>query len=88
MKTHKLDTVSLIFGLLFTMTGLVFIAFTNPWRAVFIDMQWSWLAPLALIALGVVVLLPVLRRSKHDAEHPGPSPDPAALEELPPSPLP
>ena len=88
MRAHKLDVVSLVFGLAFTALGLVFIGFANPWRVVLIDLHWSWLAPLALIALGVVVIAPLLRRKPKEAEHPGPAPeDTAALEELPPSPM-
>jgi hypothetical protein len=88
MRAHKLDVVSLVFGLAFTALGLVFVGFTNPWRAVFIDLDWSWLAPVALIALGVLVLAPLVRRKPAEVEHPGPAPeDTAALEELPPSPL-
>jgi hypothetical protein len=87
MRAHKLDVVSLVFGLAFTALGLVFVGFTNPWRAVFIDLDWSWLAPVALIALGVVVLAPLLRHRPGEVEHPGPAPeDAAALEELPPIP--
>lgn len=89
MRAHKLDVVSLVFGLAFTALGLVFIGFANPWRVVLIDLDWSWLAPVALIALGVLVMAPLLRRKPSTTEHPGPAPeDTTALEELPPSPLP
>jgi hypothetical protein len=89
MKAHKLDVVSLVFGILFTALGLMFVAFTNPWRLVFIDLDWSWLAPVALIGLGALVLAPLLRRKPAEAGHPGPAPEEtAAMNELPPSPLP
>ena len=87
MKAHKLDVISLVFGVLFTAMGVLFLSVANPWRLVFIDLDWSWLAPVALIALGVVVILPLLRRSPAQVEHPGPSPDEIeALDELPPPP--
>lgn len=85
MKIHKLDTVSLVFGALFTLLGLAFVVFENPWRALIIDVSWSWLGPLALVGLGLIVLAPLLRRNPV-AEHPGDAPD-EAFEELPPSPL-
>jgi hypothetical protein len=88
MKAHKLDVVSLVFGILFTALGLVFVAFTNPWRLVFIDLDWSWLAPVALIASGCWCWPRCCGASPAEVEHPGPAPeDTAALEELPPSPL-
>jgi hypothetical protein len=93
MKSHKLDVVSLLFGIAFTAMGLVFLAFNNPWRVLLFDLQWTWLAPLALIAIGVLVMAPLLRPKANvvvteTAEHPGPSPEESeALEELPPAPL-
>ena len=46
MKLHRLDVVSLIFGTIFTLLGLAFVGFSNPWRALLVDVEWGWLAPL------------------------------------------
>jgi hypothetical protein len=88
MKRHSLDTVSLVFGTIFVVLGAAFIGFTNPWRALLIDVDWSWLGPIALLVLGVVIILPLLRRNGSEREpiHPGTPPE-DAYEELPPSPL-
>ena len=87
MKLHKLDVVSLIFGTIFTLLGLAFIGFSNPWRALLVDVEWGWLAPLALVTLGVIVMLPLFRRNTTvEATHPGEAPA-SAYEELPPNPL-
>lgn len=90
MKSHKLDTVSLIFGGIFTMLGLAFVGFANPWRSLLIDVQWSWFGPFLLVLLGLVVLAPLLRRSQSNdtvpAEHPGAAPE-SAIDELLPDPL-
>ena len=87
MKLHKLDVVSLIFGAIFTPLGLAFIGFSNPWRSLLVDVEWGWLAPLALVAVGVVVMLPLFKRSQPvEATHPGEAPA-SAYEELPPNPL-
>lgn len=86
MKTHKLDAVSLVFGIIFALLGLAFIGFSNPWRAVLLDVNWTWLAPAALLVLGVIVILPLLRRNDDRASHPG-TPPADSYDELPPSPL-
>jgi cytochrome c-type biogenesis protein CcmH/NrfF len=86
MKTHKLDPVSLVFGAIFTLIGLAFVTFQNPWRALIIDIEWSWLGPVVLVALGLLVLAPVFRRRNEPVEHPGEPPE-EAFEELAPNPL-
>ncbi|MDH4118497.1 MAG: hypothetical protein OEW30_14015 [Acidimicrobiia bacterium] len=87
MKTHKLDAISLVFGAIFALMGLAFLVFENPWRSLLIDVQWSWLAPLALIALGVAILTPLFRRTSSATTLLDEAPDPEAIEELTPSPL-
>jgi hypothetical protein len=85
MKKHALDTVSLVFGTIFVLLGAAFIGFGNPWRAILIDVNWTWLGPLALLALGVAIVLPLLRRNDEPV-HPG-TPPKDAYDELPPNPL-
>lgn len=53
MRRHRLDPVSLVFGLLFTAVGLVFFAGdVEIWW-----LDWSWFWPGALLLLGVMVLV-------------------------------
>lgn len=86
MKRHTLDTVSLVFGTIFVLLGAAFVGFTNPWRVLIVDLNWTWLGPVALLVLGVAIILPLLRRKDDDPTHPG-APPPNAYEELPPNPL-
>jgi hypothetical protein len=63
MQRHELDVVSLVFGGLFTGTGLLYLAGNVP--LVNIDGRWLW--PVVLILVGLS-LLASLRRSRPDAE--------------------
>lgn len=85
MKRHDLDTVSLVFGVIFVVLGSAFLGFPNPWRAILVDVNWTWLAPVALLVLGVAIVLPLLRRNDAEPAHPGPPPE--AYDELPPDPM-
>lgn len=53
MRTHRFEAVSLVFGLLFTAVGLLFLGGNlDIWR-----LDWSWFWPAVLTLAGVVVLL-------------------------------
>ena len=86
MKKHALDTVSLVFGAIFVVMGAAFVGFPNPWRLIIVDVNWTWLGPVALLVLGVVIILPLLRRTTDEPVHPGAAPT-DAYDELPPNPL-
>jgi hypothetical protein len=101
MNAHRFDSVSFIFGVLFATVGGLFIASTSPWRWLVVDLRWSWVGPALLIALGVAIIVPVLRRQTPGG-HPGEPPIEDTLEhaladtsevlesasaELPPDPL-
>jgi uncharacterized protein YjeT (DUF2065 family) len=92
---HRFDPISFVFGLVFVVAGMVFALTPEPWRFLFVDLNWGWLGPLVLIGLGVVVMLPLLRRKPaHPGEPPtgeeplGDAAMASARKELPPDPLP
>jgi len=61
MKRHPLDTISLLFGLLFTAFGLTFLIATDPWDLVFDSFSLGWLLPLVVLAGGAALLVSALR---------------------------
>lgn len=61
MKRHPLDTISLLFGLLFTAFGLTFLIATDPWNLVFDSFSLGWLLPLVVLAGGAALLVSALR---------------------------
>lgn len=63
MEPHKLDVVSLIAGLIFLATGVGHLLGVNMWR---IWPDFDALLPIALIVVGTVLLLRVLRRTRED----------------------
>lgn len=75
---HKLDVLSLIFGLIFVVVGLAFLLpgsgeqLADTLRQVF-----SWGGPVLIIAAGLALLLPSIKRK--EAETP-PSIDDSELE--------
>lgn len=69
MKSHPFDPLSFVSGLVATAIGLLFLLPGTPGEL--IDRvgeaaEWFW--PLLLIAVGVTVLLPLLRRSQSSDE--------------------
>ena len=61
MKRHPLDTISLVFGLLFAAFGLTFLIATDPWDLVFDSFGLGWLLPLVVLAGGAALLVSALR---------------------------
>lgn len=90
MRRHAFDTTSFVAGVVFIATGLVFALAGNPWNLLAFRIDWRWLGPVALIAIGLAVVLPALRRDTA-APHPGSPPEDPDLEEahreLPPDPM-
>lgn len=61
MKRHPLDTISLVFGLLFAGFGLTFLIATDPWDLVFDSFSLGWLLPIVVLAGGAALLVSALR---------------------------
>lgn len=68
MRRHDLDTLSLVFGLLFTAVGLVLLG-GDPARD---GLSLSWVGPVVAIGLGLLVVLAVRPRRPEavDSEEP------------------
>lgn len=99
MERHSFDAVSFVFGLIFLGLALAFGLPETPWDF-FAGGVLGAVVPATVIAVGLALLVPTLRRER-PVEHPGSAPAPAepldtvemqaeqaAHEELPPSPLP
>lgn len=97
MKRHSFDAVSFVFGLIFLGLALAFGLPETPWDF-FAGGILGAVLPAMVIAVGLALLVPTLRRDR-PVEHPGPVPaapidvaeleaERSAHEELPPSPLP
>ena len=61
MKRHPLDTISLVFGLLFAGFGLTFLIAEDPWDLVFGSFSFGWVLPLIVLAGGAALLVSALR---------------------------
>ncbi len=61
MKRHPLDTISLVFGLLFAGFGLTFLISADPWDLVFDSFSFGWILPLVVLAGGAALLVSALR---------------------------
>lgn len=61
MKRHPLDTISLVFGLLFAVFGLTFLISADPWDLVFDSFSLGWILPLVVLAGGAALLVSALR---------------------------
>ena len=62
MERHRTDTVSLIFGLLFTAGGIV--GLTSAIELSSADVRW--IAPSLLVVIGVLLVLPIGRSKPKD----------------------
>lgn len=61
MKRHPLDTISLVFGVLFTAFGLTFLVSADPWNLVFDSVSLGWVLPMVVLAGGAALLVSALR---------------------------
>ncbi len=61
MKRHPLDTISLVFGLLFAGFGLTFLVADDPWDLVFGSFGFGWVLPFVVLAGGAALLVSALR---------------------------
>jgi hypothetical protein len=58
MQPHRLDRVSLVFGLLFAALGIGFLVTPSG----LLDLPWEWLVPAGIVGLGAALLVPALTR--------------------------
>lgn len=85
MERHSFDTVSFVFGVLFAGVGILFTVATEPWDLLTgLSLGWVW--AVALIAVGVALLVPALRRTRPEG-HDQTEDLSGALEELGPPPI-
>ncbi len=61
MKRHPLDTISLVFGILFAAFGLTFLVSADPWDLLFDSISFGWILPLVVLAGGAALLVSALR---------------------------
>lgn len=82
-ETHRLDLLSLIFGLLFAALAIPVLVTDTPW-----DFEAGWVVPAVIVALGLVIGASAFRRRADENELGQPT-DPAvtaAMGELPDTP--
>jgi len=67
MKTHNFDAVSFLAGLAFSVIGLLFLIPETPEQIidVLVD-SGAWFWPVALLAVGLAVIIPVLTTRKDE----------------------
>jgi hypothetical protein len=83
MKTHRLDPVSFISGLVIALLGLAFLIPQTPVDVIdVVTNLGGWFWPVVLVVIGVAVLLPVFlpKEKTEDAKEV----EPAAFEETTP----
>jgi hypothetical protein len=61
MKSHRLDAISFISGLVVTLLGLAFLIPQTPLDIIDVVTSFgSWFWPAVLLVVGVAILVPVL----------------------------
>jgi len=58
VKRHDIDPISLVFGLMFTVTGALFMSANLD----FADVRGEWIWPIPLVLVGVALLVSALAR--------------------------
>lgn len=67
MKAHRFDTISFIFGAVFSAIGLVFLVSARPWDLLFDGIELRWVVPLLVLIAGAMLLVSVLRQESTPA---------------------
>jgi len=81
VRRHELDPLSLVFGLMFTAAGALFMSA----RLDFTDLNGEWLWPIPLVVVGVVMLVSALTRRDDEPGYfaepePEAEPEPSEVE--------
>lgn len=70
MKTHRFDTISFLAGLVITGIGLLFLLPSQPGDIFdFLGEIGSWFWPVFFVAIGTVVLAPLLLRRSQGSDN-------------------
>ncbi|MGI8942539.1 MAG: hypothetical protein ACR2H7_11725 [Actinomycetota bacterium] len=64
MRRHDIDPLSLVFGLMFTAAGALFLSANLS----FGDLKGEWLWPIPLVLAGTVMLISALTRRDDEAQ--------------------
>ena len=78
MRRHELDPLSLVFGLLLTAAGALFLSDNLE----FTDLNGEWLWPVPLVIIGVVMLVSALTRRDDEPVFSEPEPEGESEEEF------
>ncbi len=68
MHRHRFDPISFVFGLLFLALSVLFVVPAEPWHIYFDRLTLGWLWPLLVIAAGLALLVPAVRRAPGDGQ--------------------
>ena len=60
MYKHTFDPISFVFGAGFLALAAVFALPAEPWN-IYFDLNLGWLLPLAILAIGLALVIPVFR---------------------------
>jgi hypothetical protein len=60
MNKHTFDPISFVFGAGFLALAAVFALPAEPWN-IYFDLNLGWVLPLAILAVGVALVVPVFR---------------------------
>jgi hypothetical protein len=76
VRRHELDPLSLVFGLMLTAAGALFLSDNIE----FTDLNGEWLWPVPLVIIGVVMLVSALTRRDDEPVFSKPEAEPVHLE--------
>lgn len=62
MERHRFDVLSFSFGVIYTLSGLIFLLPNTPFALVemiTVSLRWVW--PAAILVIGAAILVPLVR---------------------------
>lgn len=62
MERHRFDVLSFSFGVIYTLSGLIFLLPNTPFALVemiTVSLRWVW--PAAVLVIGAAILVPLVR---------------------------